>query len=297
LTIQTFHVADFHSYFLHLIHSYKNMSFNYNNCFYAAQSFDQTVRNAVNTPFTEIPSYDPPPYEYRIETFLPNESFESSSSFDIPISIHDEREENGNTERRLNISAPHVIFPTIYLNRLHTVPITHSLHTTDQPPIGFDHEFWRQVWYSAECELDHYLTYARSTDTGIFLPWTLENTFNGAPYRLSISHYREDDNLPIFKRGMTISFSNCNGLDYRYVIDHCVHVDDFNAYVKVICFDSFQGYYNICSYRPPLILSIPKSHCQVRMHPNLEIQKITPPSPTPQKSSSPSLWRRFFHKI
>jgi hypothetical protein len=70
-------------------------------------------------------------------------------------------------------------------------------------------------------------------------------------------------------RVITISFRNCNGRTFRYIIDHCMYMDNFYAYLKVICFDPSQRRYDICSFRPPLVLVIPKSHCKVRFYPNL----------------------------
>jgi hypothetical protein len=264
-----------------------------NSNFYTTHSLEQTIHDVLNLSFSEILTDDPPPYECHVNTFPSNES---SDSFDNPIPIEEESGNNESVEGRHDLSTPHIIFPSFYFNRLHSLPQTYSPHTIDQPPIGFNHELWTRVWYNQEFELDSYLENIRSFDNGTLLPWMPEYTFNGATYRLTISHFRQDDDLPIFKRGMTISFSNCNSLDYRYIIDHCVHIDDFNAYVKVVCFDSCQFYYDICSHRPPLILAIPKSHCRVQMHPNLEIHPTAPVSSLSKISPPLSFWRRLFHK-
>jgi hypothetical protein len=77
------------------------------------------------------------------------------------------------------------------------------------------------------------------------------------------------DDLPMFTHGKKISFMNCNGFDYQYIIDHCVYEDEYYAYLKVICFDSCQFHYDTWSTRPPLILAVPLTHSDVRMHPNL----------------------------
>lgn len=261
----------------------------------AAQSLRQTINDTFNMSTISIPSSDPPPYEEPVTSFYDSfyPDFDTTSSFD------NESESNEISERRFDPSIPHPIFPPIYLNRLQTISDSSrsANYTADQPLIGFDHDLWTRVWYNQELELDSYLEYIRSPDNEtLLLPWRTEYTFKGASYRLTVSHFRCDEDLPLFREGMSISFSNCNGLDYRYVIDHCVHVDDFNAYIKVVCFDSCQFYYDMCSNRPPLILTVPKSHCRVRMHPNLETHLVTSVSSKPHKSLSSFLWQRFFHK-
>jgi hypothetical protein len=244
---------------------------------------------------TEIPSFDPPSYEECINT---SPFFEEiQSDFDNSTSADERSEDNEIFGGRFDISAPHIIFPPIYLNRLQSIPNTHALHTIDHPPIGFDYSQWTRVWNSQEYELDGYLQSVRSIHNGTLLPWIPEYAFSGAPYRITIKHYGRNEDLPTFKHGMMISFSKCNGLDYRYIIDHCLYTDDFNAYLKVICFDSCQYYYDNCSYRPPIILAIPKSYCQVRMHPNLEISQVTPTISTPQNTFSSSLWKRILNKF
>jgi hypothetical protein len=96
--------------------------------------------------------------------------------------------------------------------------------------------------------------------------------------------------LPVFKTGMIISFERCNDLGYQYLIDHCVLKDDSYAYLKVVCFDRFQEHYDANSYRPPLILLVPQSHCDVRTHPNLEFKGTTPITLKPAQRS---LWQRL----
>jgi len=84
--------------------------------------------------------------------------------------------------------------------------------------------------------------------------------------------------------------------NHRYLIDHCVHQDDRSAYLKVICYDHSQYWYDACSYRPPCILVVPLSFCNVRFHPN--VAPITTSTMSRTRISRFTCdWRRFFFGI
>ena len=61
---------------------------------------------------------------------------------------------------------------------------------------------------------------------------------------------------PLFKYAVA---NYCNACDDRYIVDHCMKIDDLNAYLGLICFDSFQCYYDACSSRPPVVLVVPRT--------------------------------------
>jgi hypothetical protein len=128
---------------------------------------------------------------------------------------------------------------------------------------------WNHVWEANECRLDDYLIHVRTSHGETLVPWTNEYDYHGVHHRLTIDPQTSFDQLPTITHGTTISFRECNGRNFRYIVDHCVHQDDLNAYLKVICFDTSQRRYTLCSYRPPLILVFPRNHCNVRLHPNL----------------------------
>jgi len=176
--------------------------------------------------------------------------------------------EEQNNEIFYDPTEPHPIFPFVR-NRTHHVSLHHFPHFADQSPLGFSKEEWERVWKATEINLDTYLRYTRVGQDDTLVPWTNEYDYHGVNHRLTIDHNGSLDGLPKFMHGTSIVFRNCNGRNFRYVVDHCVKQDDMYAYLKIICFDSSQRRYTICSYRPPLILIIPKRLCKVRLHPNL----------------------------
>ena len=175
--------------------------------------------------------------------------------------------EEANGQLFYDSTEPHPLFPFIR-NRTNLVSPTHLPHHTDQSPIGFTRKEWEKVWNTDEFKIDAYLTLSKAVHLDILLPWTNEHDYHGASYRLTISrenYYRKQT----ITHGTTITFRECNGPNYRYIVDHCVHEDYANAYLKVFCFNPSQHWYDVCSYRPPLILVVPKNHCNVRLHPHL----------------------------
>lgn len=234
----------------------------------------------------------PPPYQTIYETLPidPNSTYHVAS-LGIPTWFQGETvvlTENTTARRGTNRTSPHIIFPPSISNRLYSIPKQHAPYVADQEPIGFSYSEWTHIWEgNHETNLDTYLRIGRGIADNRPIPWTYEYEFKGAPYRLTIDHQRQNDDFPLFEHGHIISFGNCNAFDYRYIIDHCAHVDDNFAYLKVICFNTFQDYYDASSYRPPLILVVPKSYSNTRMHPNLEISPPLPSIPpvTPVKQS------------
>lgn len=191
--------------------------------------------------------------------------------------------EEANDQLFYDPTEPHPLFSFVR-NRTHQVPLKYSSRFADQLPLGFTNEEWIQVWKADEFKLDTYLKHVPTNHGDVLVPWTNEYEYHGVYHRLTIDHESPFHWCSKISHGTTIQFRNCNGPNFRYVVDHCVHQDDLNAYLKVICYSSSQRWYNICSYRPPLILVIPKSHCKVRFHPHL--------SPTRQQFS-----RRSYTKI
>ena len=74
--------------------------------------------------------------------------------------------------------------------------------------------------------------------------------------------------MPIFIKGMIINFQNCTNWHYRYIVDHCAHQDDINAYLKIICYTQDRRTCESWSQHPPILLAVPLSQSKVRMHPN-----------------------------
>ena len=217
------------------------------------------------------------------------------------------REEQSN-EMFDDPTEPHPIFPFVR-NRTLLPPHQYSPHFADQLPLGFINEEWERVWNANESKINAYLLHVQTARNEVFVPWTNEYDYQGAGHRLTIDRKCSLDRLPKFTHGTTIAFRNCNGRNYRYIIDHCVHQDDVYAYLKVYCFDSGQHRYNVCSYRPPLILVIPKSHNDVRFHPHLNPRRQQSPGTLYTKTEqeiidkvlhgyranrSRSLWERLF---
>ena len=186
----------------------------------------------VVQPFSLEPSELPPSYQNVRETF----ALHRNATYHISQQIGIDR------------TAPHIIFPPFFTNRLCSVPKTHAPYFADQEPIGFADEVWNRIWnQNHEVELDEYLQYGRGLHNNELIPWTYEHEFNGATYRLSIDFQHWNSELPLFTHGTIISFGVCNGYDYRYIIDHCLHIDDNFAYLKVICFNTYQSYFDTCS--------------------------------------------------
>ena len=229
------------------------------------------------------PSEPPPSYQSNSETFTLNR--------DATYHIHG--------TPGIDRTTPHIIFPPFITNQPYSIPKTHAPYFADQKPIGFDYEEWNLIWErNHEVMLDDYLQYGRGVHDNQPIPWTYEHEFKGATYRLNIDFEHRNAELPLFTHGTILSFNNCNGFEYRYIIDHCTYTDDHLAYLKVVCFDTFQSYYDICSSRPPLIFAVPKSYCNARMHPNLEKNAI--PHSIPLNSTIESglnkllsLWRHL----
>lgn len=253
-----------------------------------------------------------PPPTYAQAIGISTESNPNSLSihdFGIPACNFEERQEH-NINIHYDPTNPHPIFP-FNINRAYHVPSSTKPHFADQLPLGFPDDEWERVWNDREQPIDQYLREVQFLHDASIVPWTNEYDYNGVPYRLTIDHQRSFIGLPNFTHGTTISFRNSNGRNHRYIIDHCLYQDDLNAYLKVICFDSTQRRYDVCSYRPPLILVIPLSHCDVRVHPNV----IPKPSTRPSRNytrveqemiegilrgyhsqSSPSFWQRLFRR-
>jgi len=162
---------------------------------------------------------------------------------------------------------PQPVFP-FKTNRLHYVPRVQEPHFADQWPIGFANDKVR-IWNGRQYEIDRFLEYGRTIRNGNRMPWIPEYLFKGAAYRLTIDLRKSLIGLPIFTHGTIISVRNWNCHEYQYIVDHCIHKDKERAYLKVICFDSCDFALDIRSLRPPLILVVPLSHCNVRSHPNL----------------------------
>jgi hypothetical protein len=280
--------------------------------------FTQTIPYGLvtqhETPLQEdetmhLPLYNPPRYDFTDEAraHILHLTADTSSRriFDISTQAVEEVE---TAPMRSSVRRPHFIFPPVYANQVFAVNDTHSLHTADQGPVGFEHDEWTRIWYNHEYAIDKYLHHSRMSFDSELLPWTYEHKYQGARYRLTIDSNRTFDDLPSFTHGKIIAFNKCNNWDYKYIIDHCVDVDEFNAYLKLICYDNFYDYYDICSDRPPLILVVPKTHCDVRMHPNLEENQVEPISNpnadiplddylVAKSQSKESLWKRLLYAL
>jgi len=200
---------------------------------------------------------------------------------------------------------PSLILPFIK-NRAHGIPINHSPQYADHWPLGFTcHEEWMRTWYSRPCYIDQYLRQEELFRDGPLLPWIDEHAYKGAAYRLTIDPHKSLIGLPILTHGVVISVQNWNCCEYRYIVDHCIHKDKDNAYLKVVCFDSCSYVYDIRSYRPPFILVVPLSHCDsnIRIHPNIRTKSHNSATIIPAHlkcifkkflaKNSRSLWRRF----
>ena len=258
---------------------------------------------------TELPTDDPPPYE-NLELLSKINLFDMCYLNHLILVSNDLADEGiENTRIAIDLSIPHPIFPPVIANQVYSVTHNHAPKIADQCPIGFEDEEWTRVWNDQEYALDEYLENNRSWDNNELLSWKHEYIFKGARYRLSINSYKTFDDLPSFTHGKIISFGNCNNWNYKYIIDHCVEVDEFNAYLKVVCYDYCHDYYDICSDRPPLILVVPKTHCDVRMHPNLD-QNLIAPNEVPyaqiplmeylsatSKVKQQSFWKRLLHRF
>jgi len=214
---------------------------------------------------TEPPSYESLSHEHVLGSADP--TIYSLGTFDLGVFTPHPSRSADNIELYDSV-APLPIFP-VYKNRLLNTPRRHDPRLGDYWPLGFLEADWDQTWHGREHKIDLYLRQARSIYDGSMLPWTHEYEYKGAPYRLTIDHQRSLDGLPVLTHGMVISFLNCNSGNNRYIIDHCVHQDDLNAYLKVVCFSFDQSHFDIGSYRPPLILVAPLKHCKVRPHVNV----------------------------
>jgi hypothetical protein len=230
-----------------------------------------TIHFNSEPPEYELPTYEPPDYESDDDSI----EFDTGIPTDLcylDVSTLRERE-RGNI---INIEGwnasiepitPHPIFPSVS-NRLYAIPKTHAPRFADHMPVGFDDEEWERVWNSKEVKIDEFLQLRRSMQDGRPIIWTQEDDYKGAPYRLTISN-RYTMDLPNFTHGTPISFWNCNGQEYRYFVDHSMH-KGHNTHIKLICFDINQRFYGETSTRPPIVLVVPTSKCDVRLHPNLE---------------------------
>jgi len=268
------------------------------------QSLCTTDSLLLSTPAQDSPellqSYDPPPYSPRPGTReFPQISTFRVSDFGLTIPIIGRRRV-GNPElmyRWPDITTPHLIFPPIGVaaNRVHSITKVHAPQFANHPPVGFSDDEWARVWHGHEFAIDGHLLSGRAIPNGDPLSWNYEFDYIGTPYHLTIDHRKSFDGLPLFKHGKVISFANCNGWDFQYIIDHCMQIDDLNAYLKLVCFDSCQCYYDACSSRPPVVLVVPRTHSKVRMHPNLDEKPI---SPVPISTRFPrlhSIWQCFLH--
>ena len=225
--------------------------------------------------FPEVSPHDVSPNEYVLGSA--DSTLYNLSTFDLGIfTPGDPYDEHGYD------CIPPPIFPK-YKNRTHNPLDHHDPHLADYWPLGFPNEDWNRIWNGHEHKIDKYLRQACSIYDGTLLPWTHEYEYKGAPFRLTIDHQHSLDGLPVFTRGMIISFLDCNGRDNRYIIDHGVYQDDLNMHIKVVCFNSEQSHFDTTSHRPPLILIAPLHHCNIRLHINL----VLPTSNGPSRSSNP----------
>ncbi len=194
------------------------------------------------------------------------------------------------SESAYDPTEPQPVFP-FKPNQLHYIPRIQEPHYADQWPIGFaddkDH-----VWNGRQYKIDNFLEYGRTIQDGTRMPWTPEYLFKGAAYRLTIDLRKSLIGLPIFMHGTIISVRNWNCHKYRYIVDHCVYEDKVTAYLKVICFDSCDFAHDIRSLRPPLILAVPLSHCNVRSH--LNLMKISADSTPRLNTRSNQTFRKSY---
>jgi hypothetical protein len=152
--------------------------------------------------------------------------------------------------------------------RTFSTPLTQSVQQADHWPIGFhDTIDWARIWNGPQHRLDRFLRYAHTADDSR-IPWTYENTFKGAWFRITIDHRKSLTDLPNLMHGDVISIQNWNCDQSRYIVDHCVYHDDMNAYLKVYAFTPQSQIYDISSLRPPLVLALPLDYCSTRVHPN-----------------------------
>ena len=171
---------------------------------------------------------------------------------------------------------PPVIFPRSQINGREVAQLQGPQYE-DYSPIGFLPEEWPRVWNGLPVSLEPYLRHGRLNFQSKRIPWFHECEFRGASFRLTIDHNIPRDSLPIFTHGMILSYRDWNSTTHKYIINHCTHKDDLNAYLKIVCYDNERYAYNIQFTRPPLILAVPLAHSQVRTHPNA-------PSSLPPKS-------------
>ena len=208
---------------------------------------------------------------------------------DEPVTSHTERRVSDSEYAYAPTEPWQPVFP-FKRNQLHYVPRIQELHYADQWPIGFADD--KEVWNGKQYEIDNFLEYGRTIRDGTRIPWTPEYMFKGVAYRLTIDVRKSLIGLPTFTHGTIISVRNWNCHEYRYIIDHCVYKDEITAYLKVICFDSCDFAQDIRSLRPPLILAVPLSHCNVRTHPN--VKKTSADSTPPMNTQSNETFRKFY---
>jgi hypothetical protein len=148
-------------------------------------------------------------------------------------------------------------------------PEWHEPQFADWWPIGFSNaEEWQSIWNSHEVAIDSFLMRGLNLGTGTLTPWFREYDFKGIRWRLAVDHRLPLNELPVLTEGMVLSIQDCNNRYLRYVVDHCAHKDDINAYIKIVCFTQSRRFCDSWSKFPPIILAVPLSHCNVRPHPN-----------------------------
>ena len=178
-------------------------------------------------------------------------------------------------------------------NPTHEFPEWHEPQYADQIPIGFHGHEWIDIWNGPRYEIDKYLMHGINLWTGEESPWFHEYDFMGIQWRLAIDHRKSLKGLPHFYEGMIISFDTFSSRNYQYVIDHCAHVDDVNAYLKLICYKRTRRFCTSWSKYPPVLLAVPIKYNCVRMHDNSH-------SATPSDADSGEMnvgWRGKFKKL
>jgi hypothetical protein len=127
------------------------------------------------------------------------------------------------------------------MSPIREIPIFHSPYHADQWPIqvGFAADGWTRLWNEKKIRLDPYLKLNKDPITNLRVPWTREEVFKGAFYRLTIDIRKSLATFPTLTHGMIITCQDWDCDGYHYFIDHCIYKDKTYAYLKVVCFDKY----------------------------------------------------------
>jgi hypothetical protein len=233
------------------------------------------------------------PLSLYVQQMQPLVVSDSTSSLAFKPAIDSENEIPGldqtPTEYDPDDLATFSVIPAVSLPT-YDFPDWHEPQYADQIPIGFRRRDWSDIWHGPCHDIDKFLMRALNIWTGQYTPWIHEHDFMGIQWRLVIDHRLPLDDLPIFQEGMIISIQNVNHRNYQYVVDHCAHEDEVNAYLKLVCYKRNRRFCTSWSRYPPIILAVPLHYSQVRMHDNM--YQATPSGSTDSEAEEEYIgWR------